>query len=119
MIKKKESKFDMKEYLSLSFDENDFDDVIEKEKRPFCSYFCEKFKTGQLFINSFYIKDPLRPRSLKILVLITNIELYFLINAIFYNEDYLTDLFYSTEEEKFYSFIPRRLNEFIYIFTVS
>ena len=30
---------DMKEYLSLSFDENDFDDVIDNEKRKFCSYF--------------------------------------------------------------------------------
>ena len=47
------------------------------------------------------------------------IELYFVINALFYNEDYLTELFYSTEEEKFYSFIPRRFNEFIYISAVS
>ena len=110
---------DMKEYLSLSFDENDFDDVIDKEKRTFCDYFCEKFKQNQIFFNTFYIKEPLRPRSLKILVLIMTIELYFVINAIFYNEDYLSELFYSTEEEKFYSFIPRRFNEFIYTSAVS
>ena len=45
------------------------------------------------------------------------IELYFIINAIFYNEDYLSDLFNSTEEEKFFSFIPRRFNHFIYTST--
>ena len=117
--KKNNKGIDMKEYLSVSFDENDFDDVIDKETRTFCTYFCEKFQVNQIFINSFYIKEPLRPRSLKILVLIMNIELYFVINAIFYNEDYLSDLFNSTEEEKFYSFIPRRLNEFIYTSAAS
>ena len=110
---------DMKEYLSLSFDENDFDDVIDKEKRTFCEYFCEKFKLNQIFFNTFCIKEPLRPRSLKILVLIMTIELYFVVNAIFYSEDYLSELFYSTEKEKFYSFIPRRFNEFIYTSAVS
>ena len=117
--KKTKKGIDMKEYLSVSFDENDFDDVIDKETRTFCTYFCEKFQVNQIFINAFYIKEPLRPRSLKILVLIMTIELYFVINAIFYNEDYLSDLFNSTEEEKFYSFIPRRLNEFIYTSAAS
>ena len=110
---------DMKEYLSLSFDENDFDDVIDNEKRKFCSYFCEKLKNNQIFINTFYINETFRPKSLKILVLIMTIELYFVINALFYNENYFTELFYSTEEEKFYSFITRRFNEMIYTSTVS
>ena len=118
-VNKNPDLIDIKEYLSLSFDENDFDDVIDKEKRTFCAYFCEKFKLNQIFINTFYIKEPLRPRSLKILVLIMTIESYFVVNAIFYSEDYLSELFYSKKEEKFYSFIPRRINEFIYTFAVS
>ena len=115
----KKEKINMKEYLSLSFDENDYDDVLEKEKRTFCSYFCGKFKMNQIFINSFFIYEPFRPRSLKILVLIMTIELYFVINAIFYDEEYLTDLYYSKEKDKFYSFIPRRANAFIYTSAVS
>ena len=110
---------DMKEYLSISFDENDYDDVIDKEKRKFCPYFWEKFQMNQIFINTFFIREPLRPHSLKILVLIMTIELYFVINALFYNEDYLSDLFYSTKEEKFYSFILRRFDELIYTSAVS
>ena len=47
------------------------------------------------------------------------IELYFVINALFYNEDYLSDLFHSTKKEKFFSFIPRRYNEIIYTSAVS
>ena len=113
----KENKINIKEYLSVSFDENDFDDVLDKDKRTFCTYFCEKFQFNQIFINAFFIKEPLRPRTLKVLVLIMTIELYFVINAFFYNEDYLSDLFNSTEEEKFFSFIPRRFNHFIYTST--
>ena len=104
----------MKEYLSLSFDENDFDDVIDKDKRSFCAYFFNNFKENQIFINTFYIKEPLRPFSLKCLFLILTIELYFTITALFYNEDYLTDLFYSEEEEKFFSFLKRRFNQSLY-----
>ena len=109
----------MEAYLSNSFDENDFDDVIDKDKRRFIIYFCQKYRDNQIFINTFCIKDIFRPQSLKILVLIMTIELYFVINALFYNEDYLSDLFFSDKEEKFYSFIPRRVNEFIYTSTTS
>ena len=109
----------MKEYLSLSFNENDYDDVVEKENVSFCYYFSNKFKENQIFISTFFIKEPLRPIVLKTLVLIITIELYFIINALFYNEDYLTDLFYSEKEEKFYSFIERRFNHFVYTSAVS
>ena len=51
----------MKEYLSVSFDENDFDDVIDKETRTFCTYFCEKFKVNQIFIMPFTSVSPFNP----------------------------------------------------------
>ena len=109
----------IKDFLSNSFDENDFDDVLNKEKRSFCQYFSETFKKNQIFINAFFIHEIMRPRALKLLILIITIELYFVINALFYNEEYLSDLFHSTEEEKFFSFVPRRFNEFAYISAVS
>ena len=109
----------IKEFLSPSFDENDFDDVISKDKRTFCQFFCERFQNNQIFINAFCIKEILRPRSLKLLILIMTIELYFVINALFYNEEYLSNLFNSKEEETFFSFIPRRVNEYIYTSAVS
>ena len=105
----------MKEYLSLSFDENDFDDVVDKDKRTFCKYFGGAFIENQIFISTFFIKETLRPLPLKCLVLLMTIELYFTINALFYNEDYLTDLYYlKKEEEKKYSFVERRFNQIVY-----
>jgi hypothetical protein len=110
---------DIKDILSESFDETDFDDVYDKDKRTFCQYFCEKFKDNQIFINAFCIHETLKPRALKCLILIITIELYFVITALFYNEDYLSELFNSEEEDGFFDFVPRRINEFIYTSAVS
>ena len=109
----------IKELLSSSFDENDFDDVLNSDKRKFCEYFSENFKNNQIFINAFCIHEILRPRALKILILIMTIELYFVINALFYNEDYLSILFNLNKKDEFFDFVPRRFNQFVYTSAVS
>ena len=114
----KKDLIDIKEYLSLSFDENDFDDVMDKEERTYCEYFSEKFKENQIFINAFFMTEPLRPKSIKILVLIVTIELYFTVNALFYTEEYLSSLLEIEGEDSFFAFVPRRFNHFIYIVAV-
>ena len=111
-------KVDIKEYLSMSFDENDFEDVIDKDKRTFSQYFCEKCQDNQLFIKTFYIKESLRPRVLKILVLIDKIKLYFVVNALFYTEEYLSEISNIDEKDSFFAFVPRRINHFFYIYGV-
>ena len=103
----------------MSFDENDFDDVMNKEKRVFSEYFLEKLKENIILMNSLIIIEPLRPRPLKILVIIMVIELYLAINALFYNEDYLSELFYMNEKDSFFDFVPRRLDHFIYTSAIS
>ena len=109
----------IKDYINPPFDEDDFEEVVEKDERTFCQYFTEKFVNNQIFINTFYISEELRPRSLKILVLSLTIELYFIVNALFYTEDYLSERYNSTEEESFFSFIPNRINEFIYVSCIN
>ena len=109
----------IKDFLSDSFDERDFDDVLDKDKRTFFLYFFEIFKNNQIFINSFCIIETLKPRPLKLLILIMTIELYFVITALFYNEEYLSELFNSSEKDSFFSFVPRRVNQFIYTSAVS
>jgi hypothetical protein len=105
--------------LFSQFDENDFDDVLDQDKRTFCEYFWEKFKNNQIFINTFFINEIFRPKALKCIIFIMTIELYFVINALFYNEEYLSELFNSDEEELFFSFVKRRFNQFIYTSAVS
>ncbi len=110
---------DIKEYLSISFHENVFDEVIDKDKRTFCEYFCIVFKENQIFINTFIIKEELRPLTLRCVVLIMYIEYFFLIMTLTYNEDYLTEIYYSIFEENFFSFIGRRFTSFIFLSGVT
>ena len=106
---------DIEEYLSDSFQENDFDDVIDKDKRSFCEYFCQVFKENQIFINTFFIKEELRPLSLKCVILIMYIEFFFFFMTYSYNEDYLTEIYNSNVKETFFLFIVRRYQTFIFL----
>ena len=105
--------------LNPLFDETDLDEVIENDKRTFFQYFCDNLKHTQILINTFFVTEYIRPRNLKIILLILTLELYFTVNALFYNEDYLSELFHTNKKEKIYSFIPRRLNHFVYISLVN
>ena len=93
------------EYLNTNPDDMDYDDAIKKDKRKFLNYFTDKLKSNQLLLNTFYTNDPIRPKTIKILLLILNFELYFLINGLFFNEEYISNIFHSNEEESFSNFI--------------
>lgn len=55
-----------------------------------------------------------KPRTIKIIVFILNILLYFVINRLFINDDYISEVYYSEEKENFFSFIPRSIDRFFY-----
>ena len=104
----------LKEYLNPEFDENDFDDVLINDKRTFLQFFTEKAFNNQIFIKTFYIKHIFKPLPLKIMLLILFIELYFVVSALFYSENYLSERFLSDEKEAFLSFVSKRIDEIIF-----
>ena len=57
--------------------------------------------------------------TIKILLLILDIEICFVVNAMFINENYVSKLFHSTKQEKFISFIPRSIDRSIYTIAFS
>ena len=105
---------DMEEYLKPDIDDMEYDDAIKLDKREFCEFFGEKIKENQIIMNTFYFKENLRPMSIKIILLLLNIDLYFIVNGLFFSEEYLSELFNSNEEETFFSFIPRSISRFFY-----
>ncbi len=114
---KKPSFFD--EYLSTELNEMLFSDALMNDKRLFFDFFCDKLKKKQLFLELLLIDDPLKPRTLKLLLLILDIEVCFVVNAMFINEDYISKLFRSEKEENFFSFLPRSINRCIYSIIAS
>ena len=109
----------LEEYLMTSLDDLDYDEAINRENRNFCRIFLDKLIVSQMIVNLFYHNNWIIPKSIKFIFFIVRIDLYIVVNALFYNEEYITDLYYSEEEEKFFSFVPRSLNRIIYTSIVS
>ena len=105
---------EVQEYLSTEIEDMDYEDAIKRDKRKFCEYFCDKLKINQILLSTFYAIDPLKPRAIKLLLFILDIELYLFINALFFNEEYISEFFHSTKEESFLYFIIRSYNRFFY-----
>ena len=107
---------ELKEYLSTSLDDLEFEEAIEKDKRKFCELFIDLINDDQMIIRTFFNSDNIRPRSIKILLFTLLINLYFVTNALMYNEEFISGLYNSDEKENFFYF----LNNSIYrILSVS
>ena len=111
--------FTFEKYLSVDLEDMHFHDVVILDQRLFFDYLCDKLKKKQLILQLFCVKSPLKPITIKLLLLFLDIEICFVVNAMFINEDYVSNLFHSKKEEKFTSFIPRSINRFIYTIFAS
>ena len=111
---KENSNINIIEYLKTDFEDMDYEDAIKRDKRKFCEYIIDKVKTNQFILNTFYFNEPLKPKSIKMILFILDIDLYLFVNALFINEDYISEIFHSKKEEHFFSFFPRSLNRFLY-----
>ena len=109
-----DKKVDLTKFIETTFDEFDYDDAIDYDKRGFCEYLWEKIKDIHITINCFFINEIIRPKPIKIAILVLTIELYFLINGLFYSDSYISEVFNSTKEETLFSFVPRSYNRFLY-----
>jgi len=107
------------EYLKSSMDDLDYEETIVRENRKFYRMFLDKLIVKQMIVDIFYNNNWIIPRSIKFIFFILRIDLYIVVNALFYSEEYITELFYSEEKEKFFSFMPRSLNRIIYTSIVS
>ena len=116
---KDEVSLNIEEYLSTEPDDMDYDDAIKRDKRKFCQFFYDKLKINQLLLSTFLTKEPLRPKPLKILLFILNIDLYLMINGLFFTEDYISEMFNVSDNEGILPFIERFMNRFLYITLVG
>ena len=111
---KNEQKFNVQEYLSTEIDEMDFDDAIKKDKRKFAEFLLDNLKLKQFTLNTFNTKEPLKPSTIKIMLYILDIDLYLFINGLFFNEEYVSEIFKIEEEDNFFTFIPRSIDRLFY-----
>ena len=104
----------IEEYIKTDPDDMDYDDAIRRDKRTYCQYFWSKIITEQIILSTFFKSEILRPLPMKMILLILNIDLYLIINGLFFNEDYISDLLKS-EADTISSFIARILDRIVII----
>ena len=110
---KEDININIEEYLESDIDDLDYNDAIKKDKREFCNYFRDKLKSNQIILNTFCFEEPFKPRSIKLLLFIVDIDLYFFVNGLFYNEEYVSEIFH-LEEDSFYNAFERFMGNFFY-----
>ena len=93
-IRNKISDDEINEYLKTDLDEMDYDDAVKFDKRTFMEYFKDRIVEKQMLANTFCNKESLIPISIKIILFLLNIDLYFSINGLFYSEEYLIELYH-------------------------
>ena len=109
----------MEDYLKPDLDDLEFDDAIKYDQRCLDDFLSERLKEKQIIMNTFYYKENLRPMSIKIVLFLINIDLYFIINGLFFSEEYLSQLFNSNEEDSFFSYFPRSISRYFYAVIVG
>jgi hypothetical protein len=104
----------MEEYLLSDLDDLVFEDAIIRDNRKFFEYFIYKLKANLLIVDIILNRDQFKPFPLKIILLVLNLEIYLVINAFFFNEELISEIYHSENENK-YSFISRTFNRIFYI----
>ena len=108
------------EYLATSPDDMEYDDAIVLDKRKFQEHFLDCLKEKQIIAHTFLAEDILKPRTIKIMVLILNFILYFVVNGLFFSESVISELYdLNEDEENFFSYFPRSIERIIYCTLVS
>lgn len=108
----------IEDFLKTDPQDMDYDEALRRDKRTFCRYYYEKIQTEQMILNTFFNHEPLKPKPIKIMLFILQIELYLFVNGLFYNEEYVTKLF-ELEKDTIPNKIWRFLDNLFYAFLVG
>ena len=103
----------IEKYLETQYDDMEYDDAIKKDKRKFCECYKEKIIDNQIIINILCSEEAIRPRTIKIMFLILQIDLYFFVNGLFYDEEYISNI-YHLEKDTLFTMAERFFENLIY-----
>ena len=119
MILKDDLDIDIEEYLNTDPNDMDYDEALRRDNRKFCRYYWEKIQANQILINTFYNTEYLKPLPIKLILLALQIDLYFFINGLFYNEEYIKKIFDLGDEDTLYKAFLRFTDNLFYAFLVG
>ena len=66
-----------------------------------------------MIINTFCMNEPIKPKPIKIFLLLLQIDLYLFVNGLFFNEKYISKI-YHVKKETFSTLFERFIDNLIY-----
>ena len=110
--KKKENKYnntvqmyEKKELDDDDLNELDFDEALIYDHRGFWQLCWIEMKERQLIINTFFVKEKLKPFCIKLIVFIFSITFYFVINGFLYDTKYVSKKLKRTSKSVYFFFV--------------
>lgn len=102
-----------KDLDDLDLNELDFDEAEIYDRRGFYQIFCFLLKERQLIVNTFCVKEIIKPFPIKLIVFIFVISCYLVINGFLFNEEYVKKIF-RRKRKGFYFFIVDSFERIVY-----
>ena len=111
--KENDININIEQYLETEYENMSFEEVKERDHRTFCEYFVDQIKFNFILVNAIVNNDPFKPRTIKLLLFVLDIDFYFVVNALFINEDFISEVF-NSNNNKFFYIISRSLDRIFY-----
>ena len=92
-----------------------YQDALLLDKRNYFQFYCSLLKINHLIIFTFYTKNDYNSRIIKYILFLFSFVLYYLINALFFNEDVMDQIY---EDEDVFNFVYQ-LPQIIYSSLIS
>ena len=94
-----------KDYDDDDLNEMDFDEALIYDHRGFWQLCWMEIKERQLIINTFFVKERLKPFSIKLIVFIFSITCYFVINGFLYDTKYVSKKLKRAHKSVYFFFV--------------
>ena len=103
------------EYNDEELNELEYEIALKNDHRTYCQYYLSLLRIKHIIIFTFYNKTDYNSRIIKINLFFINITIYFVVNALFFNDEIMHKIY---EDQGDYNFIYQ-LPQIIYSSIIS
>ena len=91
----------------------DFEEALIKDKRPYLKIYWSFLVDSQIILGTFCTENYLNLFVIKLSFFLCTFEISFFLNALFYNDDYISDAYHNEGVLDFVSGLPKSIYSFV------
>ena len=94
-------------------DEMDFEEAIIYDKRSYLKLYWSSLIDSQIILSTFFTSNNLYLFLIKLSFFISNFQMNFFLNALFYTDEYISDAYHNNGVLDFVSGLPKSIYSFV------